>query len=237
MDAETDLFKEAVKARWPASAPEDALIHIGTDHNEEKAPRQTVAAFRTMLGQTWSRAEFYGTADGVLDAITPMGFDAANTWVVDVRQGLGWGGSENWPSYFAIIAGVGHDFERTETWADWAGAGLTWDSISEMWDVNITRKEIALLKRLVMRWKDARSFPLELCIVNSGEAWDGLLGAGTTWTALNGASTTWNALAGTAVHIQLGRTWDWWDHYGFTVPTWDQMNERGQTWNGLAVTE
>lgn len=234
-DAETDNFKEGVKARWPALAPDDALVHIGRDRNEEQAPRyQTAAQFRAMLETTWTRAERYGTHEGVEQALIPLGFNASKLWAVDVCQGaLGWGGSEDWPSYFAIIAGDGHSFERVETWTSMGST--VWEEWDQLWDLNMTRGEVDMLKRMVMRWKDARSFPLELAISSDGRLWDEQ--DGVIWT--DWAAVTWNAITATAgvVHLQLGRVWDWWDHYGFTAPTWDQYAGRNQTWSGLAVTE
>lgn len=86
LNQQVDLFRQAVKARMPGLAPEDALPYIGEERNLMRGPDETTDHFRERLQKIWNIAPFYGTAVGMLLQLAYQGYGSGMYIMTNVGQ-------------------------------------------------------------------------------------------------------------------------------------------------------
>lgn len=78
IDDQRDRLNQAVKARFPAYAPADALPQIGKDRTLLRGPTDTDATYGERLRTAWTTWELAGGHKGLLTQLYASGFTTAN---------------------------------------------------------------------------------------------------------------------------------------------------------------
>ncbi len=76
-DLALERMKEAIKARYPTSAPLDALRLIGADRGIFQGPTETIAHYQQRLLNAWGAWSVAGMAWGLLAQLYGMGYSTA----------------------------------------------------------------------------------------------------------------------------------------------------------------
>jgi hypothetical protein len=150
----TGLLCQAVKERFPTTCSDDALDHVGDTMQIERYPGETDDTYRARLSGAFDAHSWAGTAKGIEDqltaALTAMGAAAPVVTVLEQWQGA-YAGAD-WYSLISVVIQEG-PWVRVHAGEDFiAGASLAGGS-------NATLEEIALIKRIVRKWKDCGAYP------------------------------------------------------------------------------
>lgn len=152
--------REAVYARFPSYAAEDALVHCGRNVTFPQYPTETTAAYRDRVRQAFPLHKQRGTRQGVLAALAAFGLPGAllyedHEW--DRPPANYW--SQWWLVFPAgthsytgpLLCGAGHI----------AGTGLACGS-------GMSALEASALRQLVRQFKRASGICRDILIVESG---------------------------------------------------------------------
>ena len=156
--------RDAIKARFPATAETDAKDAIGEDRILPRAPAETDAAFQTVLEgahDLWARA---GTHQGIVNALNRRAFPNAV-----VREAFEWTDAGTtgtlWNRYWVLIPNTDHAWVSDGTW----GSGGTWqDQTENTWDSSATYREIELLRLRLRDWEPAYAHCQEIIVALEG---------------------------------------------------------------------
>lgn len=168
-DAALALAKDAVKARFVALAPPDALSLLGADRDIERSPIDTATTFRARLAASWDVWSWAGTPYGYANALAltsaqiagarfiaqyqwaspPDGRTAlwSRFWVVVWTGALAVGRFTVGP--WATVGGDASPFEVLLVGSFTVGDGSTVGS-------SMTRAQLGEIRRALAKWKNAR---------------------------------------------------------------------------------
>jgi hypothetical protein len=147
LDRITDGADAAVKVRFVAQAPVDALEYIGSERNLPRYAPDTDDTYRARLAAAWSLYEFAGTRQGILSALSAL----LPTTTIRVIANREWpippdGDTANWSRLWVLLS----DTPWTSD-GNWDDAG-TWDD-GGVWDSSATEADVLALRRIVRTWK------------------------------------------------------------------------------------
>jgi hypothetical protein len=199
-DTELALLKDAVKVRWPASAPDDALIQLGRDRVILQAPVETNGQYRVKLASAHEMWLWGGTHTGIVNLFTPYDYAPIDNGVhVFNNCEVVIDGNVDWFSRVFILLELG--------W--WAIDGA-WDDPgnyddSSLWDSNMTIADADYLRKSIRSWKSDPSYPVFIGIPLSGGSVtdDGL------WGSLGyfDDGGTWNDNTDAVTYLTLGHVY------------------------------
>lgn len=198
-DIAKNATKDAVKARFVKTAPDDAIPFIADDSLIERGRLESLGPFKLRLADRWDTHQLGGTANGVVASLAAVHVDPIYTYALGPHDGFNGDGKPYWSRFWVVFDGA-HGFTQ-ETW----GSGGTWD-YGAVWGIsNATPEDIQQLKRLIWFWKSGHSVPVELFILFSDEIW----APTDRW-----ADGNWTA-APNYIHFRLGNFWALEEHnYG-----------------------
>jgi hypothetical protein len=233
-----DAARSVIEARYAATAPSDALPYLA---NDTRLPRflagDTEGELRARLADPWSFHANVGKAAGVDDVMAILGFDPAETFILDRSVADLWHHAGGYWSQFSIATRnpTGWDL-RADLWNDLYNAETTWGDLSgETWDFTCDASTFEQLRAYLWEYKWAHSIPVYVSMTfGDGYTWDDLLARGDTWTEVYDSLADWDDLAGadTSVYvIQTARLWGSLDlEGGHQDLTWDDFYGAGIRW-------
>lgn len=183
-----DATREAIKARFPLIAPEDALPYLSSERGLEKMPAESVATWRERIWSAWDTWIWAGTKNGVQDAI-----DLADLFPTTSRSIKEWWDWPNLPSAewarFWLLVEQPHAYTAPPNVGD---PGLLVDGSWVVGISGMTIQQVQLLRRTIRTWKPAHTRCPAAIIVLSGEI------VGGSWTVGDGT-----IVGGTAANIPI----------------------------------
>jgi hypothetical protein len=234
-----DAMREAVAARYVASAPDDALPYLAHD---TRVPHflagDSTGELRERVGDAWSFHDKVGKEAGVDEVMEILGFFPPDTYVIDRSAGESWVHESGWWSTWWVVTANPSGWSlRGESFDDEEADGTTWETASGCWDVTADPSTFTQLHSYLWEYKWAHGVPAAvLMLFGTGDIWDVGLADGSTYNSRG--SRTWEEVGGTATRLAL-RTCPLWDRdirevngdtYG--NQTWDNASAEGQRWYG-----
>lgn len=227
------LFHEATRARFISRAPSDAIPYAASD---AAVPRfiagDTEGEIRARIADACGFHSRVGRDVGAQEVMEILGFDPAETFVVDISLGESWCHESGWWSSWYIVSR--NPLEWTTTSDLWDASPLTWDEGAECWDFTCDPATFTQLGPFLWKYKWAHSFPLGVVTVfGDGELWDEGLWNGGTW---DGDSDDWDEdqATTTVAAFPVSGLWDGDlrpnDETHDSTGTWDQEADSGATW-------
>lgn len=212
-DAMAQAATEAVRARFPDLAPEDALPYLGRDRGIARGPKEPSTSYRARLLlwlDTWRGA---GVGRTLLDQLAAYVLPATCRMRLITQAGLVYtreadgtfsiaraGGTWNWDgdasswARFVVVIYPGADlWTEGPTWGDAALWGGGWGSPGYTWGTTATPEQVAGIRAIVRDWKPAASLCESIIVAFDPASFDaamtnwpdGLWGIGTKWDAVN----------------------------------------------------
>ncbi len=178
--ATVEAAKEAVKARFAATAPLDALHVLLEDRGLDPAWRESETSVRTRIKRAWSTWQKAGTKAGMGEALELAGYTNYEIREQPQDGTLGWWQFEVW---------LFPPFPWTDDYlADgrWDDAGV-WDD-GGVWAPDLPPEDLARLRLIVRKWKPTHAECRGIVIVHAGVEWDADAPPG-TWD--DDPSATW----------------------------------------------
>jgi len=185
-DRAIQATKDGVKLRWAATAPDDALGHVGGGLNLERYGADTAATYRARLGRVWELWDFAGAASGLLERLYDTGLSTVELWP---WRSLGYPPppyETHWSAFWAVL--TGHPWSSDGLWGDPA----VWGDGPGTWGSSATTTEVAEVRAVVRKWKPAAEICPAVIVVTGGDVWgpSGVFLNG-TW---GGSSAHWGTL-------------------------------------------
>lgn len=178
--------KAAVKARWPKTAPADALDLIGENVQIDRGFSPDDASFVALLERAWDLWGEAGRKAGLALALQLGGITNFEIW-----ENWQWAGAEIHPErwwQFWITIRAPFPWANTSladgTWGDagtWADGGH--------WADACPREAYLRLQALVRKWKPSHAHCVNIVLVQQGYAFGDL--GGMTWAEAATAGITW----------------------------------------------
>lgn len=232
-----DAVVDAIAARFVATAPDDALPYLAADTNlPHLADSESLGALRDRLADPWTWHADVGKAAGVDAILETVGFDPAETFVIDRSLGESWCHESGWWSSWWVVTrnptgwGV-----QASTWN--ASGTSTWNEMAGgCWDVTANPAVFTQLHELLWKYKASHSVPVAvLMLFGDGFLWDQGIWAGTTWDDL--AADSWDDAGDATTSIAM-RTAALYDNDirivngdTYAAVSWDQAATEGQRWS------
>lgn len=171
--ATLEAAKEAVKARFAATAPLDALPYLLEDRNLDPAWREGESSVRARIRAAWSTWQKAGTKAGMIEALELAGYDANRIEIREQPQDgtLGWWQFEIW--LYAPFPWT-DEYLTDGRWDDpgvWSDGGV--------WAFDLPPEDLARVRLIVRRWKGTHAECRRIVIVHAGETWDATAPPGT----------------------------------------------------------
>lgn len=204
-----DAATDAVAAKYAATAPDDALPYLAHDVAvPHYADVESLGVLRDRAADPWSWHTNVGKLAGLEDIFTALGFDWAQTHVLDASTGDHWFHVGGWWSVWAIAT-------RDPSWGIPASDAIREYVYQSLW-----------------RFKWAHGMPAYVVVVEgTGFVWDLIQAEGYTWTSFEALALTWDEVDDvTAEVIQTGRLWDALDLETGVEPTWTELEAFGKKW-------
>lgn len=195
-DALVEATRQAVKARFPTVAPDDAIPLIGKDRVLEPGLGEDLDTLRARIIGAWEAWSWAGTEKGLIDqlkawlpsadwalvanrewSVPPAGRAASPDWDPghgkpgdpDYRPSRGYAaiaGDEWWSRMWVIC--------QTDRWQSdglWGDPGV-WDD-GGTWDSTAYPFEVEACKRITQLWKAGHEYvPEILLLLGDSELWD-----------------------------------------------------------------
>lgn len=226
-DAYIQRVYEGLLARFPSTAPSDALPLLGRDRRVRRGRNESDASYRARLlrwlddRRAWGTpfamlqklAEYMGDGHGVsMRLVTDRGSwysrdaNGAESYVLDAGN-WDWDGSPatEWARFWLIIY-PGTLWTPTPAWGT---VGTTWGSTPFSWGSTATGDEVASIRAIVDEWKMAGSRCVSIIIAFDPASFDPASLPG----APNMPDGTWHQpsknVAGTQVPNRLGTAIYW----------------------------
>ncbi len=196
-DAALDLFRDAALARFPGRCPVDALGVVGEAYALERYPSHTDATYRAALKIAWPTRKKQGSAVAIEDQIRAFG-------IPDVRVYSAYEGTfgpDPLADYAEFWVFLGPDLGSLGI--DLLVLGAFVLGVPVTLGTTATRLHIVSLKRLILKWKAAHSYPVKLVLLfGSGP----LLGVGIAGGATPLTLGSFTLGGAEAVSWPMGRT-------------------------------
>lgn len=183
-------------------APDDALARLGADVAIDRAPGETLGAYRERIAGAWESWSWVGTKYGIGAAIGLLGFGYPNVW--SYRELPPDADTTRWARVVIIFRGL----------PAWDGSALwdgddTWDSLrsanlAETADADELR---SAMRRVARQWVSARDIVDRVTVTFGGLLWDldGLWDGDDVWDEGDGerawGATEWDT-------SETGAEWD-----------------------------
>jgi hypothetical protein len=203
-DALVALAKEAVKARLPTFAPDDALAEIGRDRDIERGPGEPDASYRARLRIAHDTWRWAGTAYGILLELYNAGYTPiSGRVVIQTQKGkqhelrADFDPTVHGPDGVVTTdLGTVHLGGSPELWSQFAV--LFVNPIPARWTPTVPAdggEEVERIRRIIRSRKPAHARCVRLT-VSPGTTW----GLNMTWGSFTwgggGAQTVWTPPAG-----------------------------------------
>lgn len=225
-DDATDLYREAVKARYPSATRPDALPYQAHDRLILRAPPETDAEFADRLTEAPDLWVWGGTPTAIVNIFAPYGYDATDCVVI--------------PNYSIILEGDLRWFSRSIDLCSalyWS-ADTTWDNpvdtwpdepTQETWDSTALVGDLDYLRGSIRTFKSDEAYPVFIGVQLLGAPGDGM------WDQLpqdfyDEPNTVWTDDTDDVIFWPLGRLWDDEPYYGGAIPKWDDLVDN--VWEG-----
>ena len=178
-DSLSQLAFEAVRARYPKHAPQDALEEIGETRSMPRGPSEPWWRYRLRLVKAFSTHQFSGTNDRIVEQLGILGYSARiiqnNMWVVDANSG---NVANYWARFWTLISNA-----DTAGWGDApiCGGGAICGYGGPICGVSgTTVDEITRIFSTIRKWQSSHAQLVSVIALVSGHvAGDGsLCGAG-----------------------------------------------------------
>lgn len=163
--------KAAVKSRFAAAAPLDALPALLEDRALDPAWRETETSIRARIARAWSTWQKAGTVAGMAEAIQLAGYTNFQIRERPLDGTLAWFEFEIW---------LFTPFPWSDDYladARWDAAGI-WED-GGAWSPDLPPEDLARVRALVKKWKPSHSKCRQIVIVHAGETWDATAPPGT----------------------------------------------------------
>lgn len=177
-----------IQARFPDSAPEDALGYIGNDRQLDRGPWELASTYRVRLRKAFDHFQTWGNAETMIRQLVAFfndsGYTPAIRTVTDkaVWHEYDWGtGAVNrtkvTPSNWKWDAQAGTFAKRNRGWViidstagpwarvKWGGYGVKWGMRNRPWGSNATKQEVQSIRNLIRKWKPAHINCLYVLVV------------------------------------------------------------------------
>lgn len=178
---------QGVRARYPSTAPPDALGYIGNDRNLERGPAQTDEGYSVQLRRafdTWRvagnastvlrqlAAYFTGIAQPPLRLVADRATWHEYNWSTDVvtktKVGTNWTWDSltgtRWFRGWVIIDSTSGPWTRRK----WGVGGGKWGSSGATWGSSATHDEVQSIFRIVKKWKPAHVHAIYVIVIFNG---------------------------------------------------------------------
>lgn len=178
-DGWVEATRDAVKARFAAIAPADAIPHLLKDFVLDDLYNETLAQTRGRLAKAWSLWMKAGTKAGMLEAFADAGYTT-----VDIQENVTAG---RWWEFQVVLRPPFPWDHALATYWTWDG-GAVWDGGAH-WSGLAPIGERERVLALIKKWKPKHA-RLKACLVQlSGPYWGEFAwGDGTLW---GGTLETW----------------------------------------------
>ena len=168
-DAELALLREAMFCHLPDRCPDDGLDALGRHYQIERYAGESHASYRARLVAAWSTWETAGTAAAIEAQLLAFGYHATCYEAPDFRGSAG-----DAQHLFWVVLNTGGIVEigpmELGSWV--LGDGSTLGTTA-------TAETIATIKRIVLKWKAAHAYPVDVIVLTDGDL-PSHLGLGTT---------------------------------------------------------
>lgn len=175
--------KEAVKARFAALSPNDALLQLGAERGLPKAPAESFDTYRERIRGAWDTWPWAGTAKGVLFALRDAGYPGIYMRIAkDILYSL----SGDDLVLDKLTSGTPPDY--------WASFQLFWpaSAFPAAWSGTpplVSSDEAKFILALVNKWRASHARFDRITFEGTGALWGGFSwGDGTVW---GGTATIW----------------------------------------------
>lgn len=178
-DRLVDWLVLAVRARFIAAAPDDALALIGQDRRMPRFPSEGANAYRARLLRAWDWWFRSGTREGMVRALALLGYQAtirepfptlaiAPVWsdTDGVWRDDGVWRNDPW-ALFSLILRQGNPQYTAEFWSD----DGVWTTDAPAWGGVISSSEIARILGVINGQKPAHTVCVSIIYVAGGVAW------------------------------------------------------------------
>ena len=199
-DAELLLLKDAVKVRWPVSAPDDALTLLGRDRVLLQAPIESNAAYRVRQADPHDLWLWGGTHTGFIDRFAPYGYTAAGGNIQVMNDcDVVWDSNFKWFSHVFILLEIGA-WQVDKTW----GSPGFYDD-NGLWDSTITVADVDYFRKSLRAWKSDPAYPVTIGVALGG----GALSDGAFWGSLGvyDDGGVWSDTIDDVTYIKLAEIW------------------------------
>jgi hypothetical protein len=158
-DVEQALLTDAVLMRYPARCPADALNILGADSAIERFPNEPdgtavpPTGYQGRLIARWATWKKAGSAGGIIDSLNAYGITdviVAQDWQTGIVPG-------DWYSRFDVILGPTLPYTPMILGAWVLGESGTLGS-------SATVLEVLAIKRQILKWKSAHSYPVRIIL-------------------------------------------------------------------------
>lgn len=152
------------------------LKHVGSERLIPRAPGETDVEYLGRLHDAWEIWPKAGTATGIVEQLAVAGLTAHIFFQGQAGQKPGddtgdiWNWDDdldNWSRFWVVI--TGHPWEDE---GDWGDAGVWGDGGT--WGTTATPDEVAGVRTIIRRWKNAEAVFPHTIIVLDQAAWDAL---------------------------------------------------------------
>ena len=175
--------KDAVKARWPMSAPDDAVETIGRERMIDRGPSESLNSHRSRVDAAWTTWVWAGTETGVWAGLVALGLPLVS--VLEDFEWSAWDDHSYWSRFWVVIG-------PNALWTIdyWAGDGTLWGGADDTWGSTASPDQIRIVRRVIRKWRAAHAIPVEAITVwVEGDIWGPaeVWGADAGW----GGAGTW----------------------------------------------
>lgn len=162
MDDEMTLLRTAGLCRLPMYCPDDGLDACGVGFQIQRFVGESNASYRARLVGAFTAWKLGGSALAIITQLQAYGF--GDVFILPVWQSPGPFAPESSLTQFdAFYVFLGPNFGTT---------GVT---------TSLSTAQIAAVKGVILKWKDAQSLPIKIVLQTSGTAGQPTTGGGTTY--------------------------------------------------------
>lgn len=169
--AVVEAAKAAVKCRFAATAPLDALEQLLEDRNLDPAWRETETSVRARIIAAWETWQKAGTKAGMGEALELAGYIDYEIRENKQDGTLSWWEFEIWlyPPF---------------PWTDEYVADFRWDDAGVwedggVWAADLPPEDLSRARLIARKWKGTHAQCRRIVIVHAGETWDATAPPGT----------------------------------------------------------
>jgi hypothetical protein len=159
-----EAVRVAVKARFAATAPLDALHHLLEDRNLDPAWNEHSDAVRLRIRRAWRTWSKAATKAAIDEALRLAGYTSFEIREQPQDGTLRWWEFEVW---------IFRPFPWLDFYLDdgrWDDPGV-WDD-GGVWAPDMPAPDLARFRMLVKKWKSLHSYCRAGVVVHAGETWD-----------------------------------------------------------------